>query len=317
MRSFSLLLSRIVAIIIFLFFTVNIAFADDCQDNPDRKVFVVFDTETTGFYPEINKLTEIGAVKFCFNDDFSPSVITTFSQFIDPEVPIPLHITEFTGISDEMVKGMPKTGEAVEMFQEFIVGVDTLIGQNVPFDMYFLGKAIKDNNLLPFAQLFFDTKRFTRALFPEFGYNGYRTKSLAERWGIPLGARHRALDDAKITMRVTANALRIGMKKFGIHQFSSIPLNPKTTFFMSAEYERAFPKEERDPHCSNLPQEDSESLEKFWQSTRAVGKQQYKAVRPSALADVAEEMGVCYFMLRDALTAIEQKRIEKARAILE
>jgi DNA polymerase-3 subunit alpha (Gram-positive type) len=63
---------------------------------------------------------------------------------VDPESPIPEDIVQLTGITDEMVKGAPKTKEAVEKFLDFI-GDRMLIAHNASFDISFIRKAAQDH----------------------------------------------------------------------------------------------------------------------------------------------------------------------------
>ena len=74
----------------------------DIVENSKNKslqdTYVVFDIETTGFSPLVNKIIEIGAVKV-----EKGNITERFSTFVNPEVPIPFHIENLTGIKDDMV----------------------------------------------------------------------------------------------------------------------------------------------------------------------------------------------------------------------
>lgn len=76
--------------------------------------FVVFDVETTGLSTLTCNLTEIGAVRVK-----GGQVLERFNTFVDPEQPIPEEIVALTGIRDDMVKGAPKSEEAVRDFLRF------------------------------------------------------------------------------------------------------------------------------------------------------------------------------------------------------
>ena len=62
--------------------------------------YVVFDTETTGFYVGQDQMIEIGAVKIKNGE-----IIDRFDEFIDPGRTLPQKITDLTCITDEMLKG--------------------------------------------------------------------------------------------------------------------------------------------------------------------------------------------------------------------
>ena len=49
--------------------------------------YVVFDIETTGFSPVVNKIIEIGAVRV-----ENGAIVDKFSTFVNPKVPIPFQI---------------------------------------------------------------------------------------------------------------------------------------------------------------------------------------------------------------------------------
>ncbi|XVN42269.1 MAG: exonuclease domain-containing protein [Candidatus Rickettsia vulgarisii] len=63
------------------------------------------DTKTSGLSYVTDKILELGMVKFeCTNDGRIYSILEEFNQYQDPKEPIASHITELTGITDEMVR---------------------------------------------------------------------------------------------------------------------------------------------------------------------------------------------------------------------
>ena len=76
--------------------------------------YVVFDIETTGFSPLNDRIIEIGAVKLVNGE-----ITERFSEFVNPEVPIPFEIEKLTGIKDEMVLSAQKIEEVLPRFLEF------------------------------------------------------------------------------------------------------------------------------------------------------------------------------------------------------
>ena len=59
--------------------------------------YVVFDIETTGFNSVNDRIIEIGAVRVIGGE-----IKETFSEFVNPECPIPYKITQLTTITDDM-----------------------------------------------------------------------------------------------------------------------------------------------------------------------------------------------------------------------
>ena len=100
-------------------------------------VFCALDFETTGINPVIDRIIEVGMVKFTID-----GVIETYSSFINPERDIPPETTEIHGITDVMVKDAPLIESMLDTISEFI-GDSPLIIQNPRFDLAFLDVAFK------------------------------------------------------------------------------------------------------------------------------------------------------------------------------
>ena len=94
--------------------------------------FVAFDIETTGLTPVVDRIVEIGAVKFR-----SGKVMDTFQELIDPEMSISPDATAVNGITDEMVAGCPLIDQALPQFVDFLADFVS-IAHNAPFDVGFL-----------------------------------------------------------------------------------------------------------------------------------------------------------------------------------
>jgi DNA polymerase-3 subunit epsilon len=107
-------------------------------DNAPKQIGVFLDTETTGLSHEQDKILELGMVKFEYTEDGRIyQIVDEFNQYQDPQRPIPLQITELTGITDEMVQGKAIDQEEVTQFLE---NVDIIIAHNASFDRPFFDK---------------------------------------------------------------------------------------------------------------------------------------------------------------------------------
>jgi DNA polymerase III epsilon subunit family exonuclease len=153
-------------------------------------VFVGFDTETTGLSPLASHLVELSGVKFQGNG----SVISTFSQLIDPESQIPAEATAVHGITSKMVKGQPTYREAVPAFLEWLGNDVVLVAHNASFDLGFLEVAMARLRLPSPTHPVIDTLHLCRRLLP--GAPNHQLKTLTEHLGLNAGGYHRALADS-------------------------------------------------------------------------------------------------------------------------
>ena len=152
--------------------------------------YVVFDLETTGFSPVNNRIIEIGAVKI-----ENGQITGRFSEFVNPQVPIPFRITELTSIRDDMVIDSPVIEDTLPRFLEFCRGC-VLVGHNVAFDIGFIEENARRLGLeADFTTI--DTMMIARFLLP--GHNRYTLDAVAKLLNVDLGFHHRAVDDAECT----------------------------------------------------------------------------------------------------------------------
>src|SRR5579875_458599 len=155
--------------------------------------FVVLDTETTGLRPGLDRLIEIAGVLVRGGE-----IRGTFQSLVNPERRIPPFISQFTGISQEMVSSAPTAKEVLPLFLRFIDGT-TVVGHNVGFDAGFLSYEAKLlGTTFPLDGL--DTIPLARRFLPNL--KRFKLELVAEHLGIPTKNRHRALGDAEVTAQV-------------------------------------------------------------------------------------------------------------------
>ncbi len=155
--------------------------------------FVVFDIETTGFSPEVNKIIEIGAVKV-----ENGKIVDRFSTFVNPQIPIPFRIEELTHISDDMVMDAPTIDKVLPQFLEFCEGC-IMVAHNADFDMSFIKKNALDLGK-KFQPTVIDTVALARFLLPML--NRFKLDTVAKAVGVNLANHHRAVDDAACTAEI-------------------------------------------------------------------------------------------------------------------
>lgn len=150
--------------------------------------FIAFDLETTGFVPDVDRIVEIGAVRF---ENGQPEAL--FSTLVNPGMDIPQAASKVNGITNEMVKGKPCIESLLKPFAEFC-GKDFIVAHNASFDAQFLTADIK-KYISPAPQgVVLDTLPLARKIYP--GLPNYKLGTLIQYLGIKVTQLHRAEEDA-------------------------------------------------------------------------------------------------------------------------
>ena len=155
--------------------------------------YIVFDIETTGLSQKKNKIIEIGAVKVKDGEE-----IDRFSEFINPEEPIPYSIEQLTSITDEMVMHAPNVDVILPKFLEFC-GDDIVVAHNAAFDTGFIKKNAKDLGM-KFDNTIMDTMTLSHVLLPELGK--FTLDRVCKALNVKNEHHHRAVDDANATAKI-------------------------------------------------------------------------------------------------------------------
>ena len=150
--------------------------------------FIAFDLETTGTVPGVDKIVEIGAVKF--NNGVVESV---FATLVDPRKSIPPGASAVNGITDDMVAGKPLIETLLSSFAEFCEDLP-MVAHNAPFDAQFLTADIKRHESMAPRGVILDTLPISRKVFP--GLANYKLGTLVQHLKIPSTGFHRAEEDA-------------------------------------------------------------------------------------------------------------------------
>ena len=189
------------------------------EEVPDT--YCVFDLETTGFNPKLEKITEIAVCKVRNGE-----IIDEFSTFVNPEKSIPKNVQELTHITDDMVKDAPTIEEILPKFLEFTK--DTiLVAHNAKFDISFISHFAKELKL-EFKPKVMDTLVIARELYTSV--ENHKLGTLAEFLGITLEGAHRAINDtratAKVFLRMLEDAKKKGINELG-YMYSEIEEDSK------------------------------------------------------------------------------------------
>ncbi len=157
-------------------------------------VFTVFDTETTGLEPKLNRVVEAGAIRFD-----SRGIAARFNTLINPKVPMPPEVTKINGITDAMLMKERDAAAALPDFIEFL-GDTPIIAHNAPFDVAFINEELARLGKEPLKNRVIDTRIFAKEIFPSLP--NYRLQDLAKHFNIEAIDAHRAEDDARVCMEL-------------------------------------------------------------------------------------------------------------------
>ncbi len=168
-----------------------------------ENTYIVFDFETTGFNAGGgDQIIEVGAVKIKNGE-----VLSKFSKLIDPKRKLVRKITEITGITDDMLKGMPSEEEVIKEFKDYIKDLP-LVAHNAKFDMSFLEMAYKKYGLGEVNNTVIDTLELSRVL--DSNYARHNLSALVKRYDVEFDENnhHRADYDAEATAQVLMKMLK-------------------------------------------------------------------------------------------------------------
>lgn len=156
--------------------------------------YVAIDIETTGL-DRSARIIELGAVRMRHGRK-----VASFSQLVNPQIPIPAKVTQITGITDRNVKGKPTIDKALHKFYAFC-GRDTWIGHNIRrFDLPVIAREAQRVGAGMPDVSFYDTLEISQTLLPQL--DRHRLLDLIRYFGIAKTERHRAADDAAQTAQV-------------------------------------------------------------------------------------------------------------------
>ena len=117
-------------------------YTEDCLNLVDKKkernkMKIYFNIEASGLYvgEQGHKNARILSINAIKTD--GDMIIDKFATFVACGEYLPKCVREITGISNDLLKGAPRTNKVLKLFKEF-VGDCTLISYNIAFDMSFL-----------------------------------------------------------------------------------------------------------------------------------------------------------------------------------
>jgi DNA polymerase III subunit epsilon len=147
------------------------------------------DVETTGGGASRHRIIEIGVVAATGGE-----LEYEWSTFVNPGVPIPFAIEQFTGITEEMVRHAPFFEDLADELAGRFAG-RLFVAHNARFDYGFFRREFNRAGRR-FSSRVACTVRLSRRLYAE--ESRHSLDALIERLGLACERRHRALPDAQV-----------------------------------------------------------------------------------------------------------------------
>lgn len=162
---------------------------------------VVFDLETTGLSPTMDRILSFSALKLIKEGDLFKE-IDRINIFINPGFKIPERVTEINGITDELVKNAPRESQAIKDIIKFFGKEPIVAGYNsINFDAKFMDAMYLrswGDNFKPMFHL--DVFQMAKE---KLSINKHNLQSVAHELGADIGLTfHRSMDDVIATARV-------------------------------------------------------------------------------------------------------------------
>ncbi|WP_397538698.1 exonuclease domain-containing protein [Rummeliibacillus pycnus] len=155
---------------------------------------VVFDIETTGFFPEKgDEILSIGAIKMSGSSIHREEI---FYSLMHVEKEIPQGIVQLTGIQNDEIKNAPAASEVLIDFMRF-VKESSLVAHHANHERSFMQYAINRLFKMPFKHRIIDTAFLFKIVERNLGI--VKLEDFCTQNDIPIVNRHNALGDAILT----------------------------------------------------------------------------------------------------------------------
>ena len=163
-----------------------------------NRSIVVLDIETTGIRASTDKIIELYMLKVYNNE-----VVDEYHSKFNPEMEIPLFISNLTGIYQWNVDSSPTIEQEIKNIKTFL-GNSVVIGHNLKFDLSFLNYDLINHGLENISNEKIDTLKLSRALLRNKVKN-HKLSTLSRYFKTTSKNEHNAKADVLTTYEVFNN----------------------------------------------------------------------------------------------------------------
>ncbi|PIQ90729.1 MAG: hypothetical protein COV71_02970 [Candidatus Omnitrophica bacterium CG11_big_fil_rev_8_21_14_0_20_41_12] len=176
-------------------------------ENIDEIELTVFDTETTGLYPDSgDRIVELAGLRVKGKER-----IATFDMLVNPGRDISPGAFAVNKITPEMLKEAAQITMVMPRFLDFIAG-SGLCSYNAEFDLSFLKNELKLLGLPAISNIvIFDVLTMAKKLMPDLPR--YALWFVAKELGVSTIQKHRAFADVEMTWEVFTKLKIISQQK--------------------------------------------------------------------------------------------------------
>ncbi|MEZ4315922.1 MAG: exonuclease domain-containing protein [Myxococcota bacterium] len=173
----------------------------DLLNAPARSVSIaVVDLEMTGLSADSDRVVEIAVVRADGSE-----VLLEYDTLVRPPIDMSAGAVRVSGITPEMLRDAPLFPEVAPEVEEVLSGA-VLVAHNVPHDLVFLDREMRQSGLDIGPPVSLDTLEMSRRLF---AFPRNNLAEVCERLKIDLQSHHRALADARATFQAYHQMLDI------------------------------------------------------------------------------------------------------------
>ncbi|GAE33573.1 exonuclease domain-containing protein [Halalkalibacter akibai] len=182
---------------------------EDVLDRPLSELsFIIFDLETSGFYPDKgDQILSIGAIKMKGFDILDEEI---FYSTVKCDKKPSDEILTLTGLTTAELMDAPVLVDVLSDFYKFI-GHSTLVAHHAHHEKKFMSHATWQTLRTTFQHRILDTSFLTKIVTPT--KNLVTLDECCAYYDIPVQMRHHALEDARVTAQLWQKNIRLAKEK--------------------------------------------------------------------------------------------------------